>query len=960
MANNSVALGRNDGPDFFADDDPLAELARIAGYDERPSRSVQPAEPPRVEPVFNLEDELLREFERYDAPRLDPVEDVRLEPQVPSLPAAPVPSEPHPTVVLRERFAEADPFADPEPVSSAPAAHVSPLPESISARDSEIFAVQPEVPVGLSMPERRGPVEPSFDSNAFDLDLISELETSLAAAPVAPASSRPSSRPPARAYEPGFRMPLANFNRAPEPQREPRSAVPHAVEPVRVPEPVAVAAPTVDPVRPSEVTRAAEPAVDMRSAWDDGFALDTPSRAEPVAERFSSQEEPVYDVEHYSREAAVKPSVVAIFEAPVEKEAAAVAPASERSEPAVAAASTDFGFDDEFDLVLEDLELDLSDLMADEVASAPASVAPVKASAPVVAAPAPAPAMARVSQPMPVEPRVVEPKPIKSQPVAEVAVAAAVPAFLANSRSAAASADVRPAPQPAKPQPVLEEPVFDDPDMFDPALLSDAEEMPEAVAELNVPELPVHEPEKPHVAHSDYDLDLDAELASFLETTNAEARAPVAPAAKAVPDATPVAAPRTAKPVPNDGLDDFERALEEDFRRSLSAPIQGRTRVEEDDEAFEAYDEPVVRRPASAFILPLTAAGFLLIAGVSGYVWFAGDSGNISGDGAPVVIAADTDPIKMVPENPGGKTVPNQNKAVYDRVAGGALGDPKQPSLISSDEQPVDVVQKTLVPEGFSLEGETDEMPPAVTEEARLSPGEAAPAEPSVPQDQLAVMPRKVKTMIVRADGTLVEQVSDAPAAAPTAAPVLSEKIPAAPALAEPMQTASTTPQVAPVSAPEAPTDLSSVNIASATPVSGASVGTPAPSAPIPATRPAQQPVTVVASVSDQGTVRQPATPTPASATSSTPAAPSASAGAGGYFVQVASLPSEADAQKSYRNLSTKFANVIGGRGVDIAKAEIAGKGTFYRVRIPAGSKDEAAALCERYRAAGGSCLIAR
>lgn len=44
----------------------------------------------------------------------------------------------------------------------------------------------------------------------------------------------------------------------------------------------------------------------------------------------------------------------------------------------------------------------------------------------------------------------------------------------------------------------------------------------------------------------------------------------------------------------------------------------------------------------------------------------------------------------------------------------------------------------------------------------------------------------------------------------------------------------------------------------------------------------------------------------------------------------------------------------------EIRKAEVAGKGTYYRLRITAGSKDEAAAICEKYRAAGGSCLISK
>ncbi len=81
---------------------------------------------------------------------------------------------------------------------------------------------------------------------------------------------------------------------------------------------------------------------------------------------------------------------------------------------------------------------------------------------------------------------------------------------------------------------------------------------------------------------------------------------------------------------------------------------------------------------------------------------------------------------------------------------------------------------------------------------------------------------------------------------------------------------------------------------------------------------------------------------------------------AGSYVIQIASLPSEADAQNSYSKLSAKFANVIGGRGVDIKRAEIKNKGTYYRVRIPAGSKQEAQQLCSQYKQAGGSCLVSK
>jgi hypothetical protein len=80
----------------------------------------------------------------------------------------------------------------------------------------------------------------------------------------------------------------------------------------------------------------------------------------------------------------------------------------------------------------------------------------------------------------------------------------------------------------------------------------------------------------------------------------------------------------------------------------------------------------------------------------------------------------------------------------------------------------------------------------------------------------------------------------------------------------------------------------------------------------------------------------------------------------GAYVIQIASLPSEAEAQTSYAKLSSKFSSVIGGKGVDIKRAQIKNKGTYYRVRIPAGSRQEATALCERYKQAGGSCLVSK
>src|SRR5690606_26687154 len=180
------------------------------------------------------------------------------------------------------------------------------------------------------------------------------------------------------------------------------------------------------------------------------------------------------------------------------------------------------------------------------------------------------------------------------------------------------------------------------------------------------------------------------------------------------------------------------------------------------------------------------------------------------------------------------------------------------------------------------------------------------------------VAPRRVRTMIVKADGTLVAQEVEAPAAPSAPAPVAAQ--PAAP-----------TPAPAVAQAPVAPRP-----VPQPAPVAQAPVEQPAPVATAPA--PAPQP----------------------GATAEAPAATTSTPSAGGFYIQIASLPSDAEAQKTYKSMSSKFGSVIGGRGVDIKRAEIPGKGTYYRVRIPAGDRSEANSLCQRFQSAGGSCLVTR
>lgn len=950
MVQKQATYNRDLGSNAFADDDPLAELARIVGYDSPASRE---PEAPVIETAaaFNLEDELLREFETYDAPAVRPA---YVAPVI--QPVAPVDDDVEELLPVAE---EASPYAAFED-DAAPA-------------DEEPESYWPDEPVAVAAGE----------PEVVD-DLASELEWAVAeaSAPEVSAPEMPESgmRDTVQATPTGdamgygrFRLPIANFHSVSReaPRVEPEMVAAPAAQ-VETPAPIE---PKIETWSPAEEEVLSEPTFELPADFD--LSVETslfedvePRREETVTARqepvFSGAgQEPALDdfgfddlmddlSAHDSRVATPEPVLSAVT-TPVQAhqewqpstgfsfadelaESETVASPYRVAEPAedeTISAGDRHAADDadlfdpfadgEFELQLDDIDLNLNDFDVEDEVVAAAPVVPVTVVPPRVAAQAPV----------------------------------AIPERVITT--------------PASYDPVLP---------FDASEISEQEDHPESISAVDVPEFPVVEAAEPVSFPQDYDIDIDSELATFFDTTpDTSANQRTAPAAAVAT----VAAATPAAPSPADDFDDFERALEEDFRRTLQEPQTfgarrgGSIPLPQDDEpALLPEDRPQSR----GWLLAASVAAVALLGAGGIYAWMSGTAGNVMTSGEPRVVMADKDPVKIVPEDKGGKSVPNQDKAVYDRVAGAAVEDPKQESLISSNEEPVDVVQKTLIPETLPLEGEDDAefMPTPVgeTEDPRLLPGQTTDtgSAPAGAADPVTITPRKVRTMIVKPDGTLVAQevtvpepaatpVANATPAQPETAALPRTELPPATPAADSLAVDGTAAPATAVQAPPVvqPADSTAQPATPAAPEPAAANATPAPGMPVPTARPAEQPVNVVGRVTEQGNVA-PAVQPPAEQAAATPeAAPPAAAAAvppGSYVIQIASLPSQAEAQKSYQSLSAKFSGVIGGKGVDIKQAEIAGKGTFYRVRIPAGSKADAVALCERYRAAGGSCLVAR
>ncbi|MCP5002125.1 MAG: hypothetical protein GY933_26220 [Hyphomicrobiales bacterium] len=564
---------------------------------------------------------------------------------------------------------------------------------------------------------------------------------------------------------------------------------------------------------------------------------------------------------------------------------------------------------------------------------------------------------------------------------------------------------------------------------FDPSDIAESDTLPETMADLDVPEYeteaaptlrpkdnpfglpledeldvltapdPVEEPvEIPQQAGTYAQADLDAGDPN-LEPTAINA----APAGYADPATRSTQAQYDDEPGMEGYPDDYDEDIfpgDDDFAPEDLVPPNFADLDNGDNE----------RSGRRGLVAAAVVLGIAVISGAGFYLWNSSLGGG-SSDG-PLIIAANNDPVKVRPEDPGGKTVPNEDLAVFDEISGNDTSGGQDQVLVTTTEEPIDVVQRTLDPDTLPLEGRTTAADPTAKSEDRLAETNTLDPDPSADAGASGIAPRKVRTLVVKPDGTIVareEPVSSGPAPGPTnlkpsntvevsntalttgttatvgtatstnAAPAAttdpvevataSGTLPVVEIVPKPAGSAASSsesrtaqtaalppidenlrnsgalplPEARPVTAAQAATGTqSTTEVASAQTNSGDLRA--AAAAPVPSTRPAEQPVNIVEAVTERGNL----------------AGSTQTANPGGYMMQISSQPSEAAARASYENLSQRYASIIGGKGVDFQRADIPNRGVFFRVRIPAGSKDSANSLCARYKSAGGSCFVAR
>lgn len=392
------------------------------------------------------------------------------------------------------------------------------------------------------------------------------------------------------------------------------------------------------------------------------------------------------------------------------------------------------------------------------------------------------------------------------------------------------------------------------------------------------------------------------------------------------------------------------------------------------DEGF-IEEEPRPRRTGLKLAVALVGVAAI---GVGGVVYMRDGQGLAPGGGprTPPVIKASNEPAKVAPQNPGGMEVPNANQEIF--AGSKNTTGPAAPSkVVTTEEQPVDVNQaakpvqpRVILPNGGSAATVPPAAPPPVSTVPREKPGTTASAGTGtnvVPQPNgVAALgePKKVRTVSVRPDGTVIDgsepvkapSMAVAPTVAPSS-PVPTQTLPAA--AAAPPATGAPLPAIAPAS----PVQTASAPAAAPAPQTAADAA-PQP-APAGTPLPPRRPVIAAAPQAAADPQAQPGKPAPAAPAAPAPTAPApapaqtASVGTGDFAVQLAAPPTEQEAKSLASRLAQRYGDALAGQEPDIIRAEVNGK-TLYRVRVTGLDRESANTMCNRIKSAQGSCFVAK
>lgn len=318
--------------------------------------------------------------------------------------------------------------------------------------------------------------------------------------------------------------------------------------------------------------------------------------------------------------------------------------------------------------------------------------------------------------------------------------------------------------------------------------------------------------------------------------------------------------------------------------------------------AVDDYPAPKARKP----LLLIGGAVAVCVVGLGATFAMRGTP---TGYGAAPTIEAASGPFKVQPERPKVGDKPAQSASILDRNGSEGVAASR---VITNEEQPLDIREAARAARITDTQGAVAPVRGAASPSSGAAPSMLPTSGPA--SNSFFPAPRRVRTVSVRPDGTIINE--------PTSAPIP----PAPPArLTAP-------PSAAAPAIPQRPTYVApGKSTARAAPVVAVENDPAPPRAIHPPARPVNQQVA-----------------------SATPAA-----GGGDYEVQLAGTASERDARRAASNAMQRYSQVLGGLQPTIRKANI-GDREVYRVRVVGMSLEDANGLCSRLKSAGGSCFVAR
>ncbi|CAN5326635.1 hypothetical protein BH10PSE9_BH10PSE9_24870 [soil metagenome] len=433
---------------------------------------------------------------------------------------------------------------------------------------------------------------------------------------------------------------------------------------------------------------------------------------------------------------------------------------------------------------------------------------------------------------------------------------------------------------------------------------------------------------------------------------------------------TPQPVPPVTPPPASENLDDlpfgdgppFGTPHEQEEELTLDGidlgPVLG-----EDDQIPPYPDEELAgigrrRFPRGAVIL----GGVLAVAIAGGAAAMLLRPGG-SGGSTPPVILADTSPTKVAPPASQAPANDPQNKLIYDRVDSRGAPPPAASKLVTPGSEKIASVPPAANDGAISRVI----LPGAPTGDGKPAQAAATPAgDTEIGADGKPIGPRKVRTVVVKPDGTIVSsEAAPADAARPQGAATVAPALPPAqnddtaaiagqPGGQElaitpvPGTATSLPPEKQPQTAVPRPQPAPQPVVRNDPPAAAKVVQPPQPkvvdgSAPIDLTpaRPAARPPT-----------QQQAALPPAQQVQPAPVA------TGGMLVQVSSQRSEDAARATYRDLQARYPNVLGSYPPNIQRADLGDRGVYYRVRVGPLSGSDAQRVCDALKGAGGDCVL--